>query len=415
METKRLFLIFWMMILTSAWSVKAQDGNDVDYYTVSGVIKDARTKKTVEYVNISAIGTNIGTVSNVEGVFSLKLSKSLEVERIQLSCIGYYNALINVAKADKDKATFYLTPASHLLEEVQVVSWKNPRDLVLAAVEKVEANYMMLPNVLTGFYRETVQKRRNYIDISEAVIEIYKSPYNIGIDRDQVKVLKGRKLVSSKRSDTLSVKMLGGPNMTLFLDIVKNPELLLEKDVLQYYAYKMDEVVSIDGRLQFVVKFEPQMILPYPLYKGTLYIDRETLSFTRAEFSMDMSDKLKVTEMILRVKPAGLRFTPEEVSYIVTYRQLGEKTLLNYIRNEIRFKCDWKRRLFATNYTVLGETVITDRHDKDVQRMPRSETFSLKQSLTKEVSFYNDENFWSAYNIIEPTESLENAVNRLKK
>jgi hypothetical protein len=167
--------------------------------------------------------------------------------------------------------------------------------------------------------------------------------------------------------------------------------------------------------LQFAVNFEPQTVLPYPLYRGTFYIDRETLTFTRAEFSMDMSDKQKATDVILKVKPAGLRFTPVEVSYTVTYRNLGDKSLLNYIRNEIRFKCDWKRRLFATNYTVLGETVITDLHDGDVRRMPRNETFSINQSLAQEVQLYRDEDFWSDYNIIEPTESLENAVNRLKK
>jgi hypothetical protein len=414
MRTKILLLTLIFSVGLGA-EIFAQDNGTVDYFTISGVVKNARSKKAVDNANISAVGTNIGTVTNEDGEFSLKINKSLNVDRIRISSIGYFNALINITKEDKSGLTFLITPESYQLSEVQVFSWQNPRDLVKAAIEKVEQNYEMQPNLLTGFYRETIQKRRKYIDISEAVIEMYKSPYNMEVNRDQVKVLKGRKLMSTKLSDTLSVKLLGGPNMSLFLDIVKNPDILLDPEMLNYYAYKMGEAVSIDDRLQFVVQFEPIMMTEYPLCFGTYYIDRETLAFTRAEFHMDVRDKQKVTQTILKLKPTGLRFTPEEVSYVVTYRQQGDKTYLNYVKNELRFKCDWKRRLFATNYTVLGETVITDRADRDVARFPMREAFHTNKSLGSEVQYYQDENFWSSYNIIEPTESLENAVNKLKK
>jgi len=417
METKRLLSICLVLVFSlfnSGICLNAQEAAD-DFYTVSGVVKDMRTKKPVEYANVSAVGTNIGTITNEDGEFTIKLSNSLNIKEIQLSCIGYYNARVSIAKNSTDEQTYFITPESFQLSEIQVFSWKNPRDLVKAALDKVEGNFVMAPNMLTGFYRETIQKRRRYINISEAVLEVYKSPYNQSADQDRVKVLKGRKLVSPKKADTLSVKFLGGPNMSVYMDVVKNPDVLLDQDILQYYAYKMGETTSINDRLQYVVHFEPQAILPYPLYIGTLYIDRETLSFTRAEFKMDMRDKLKVTDAILKEKPRGLRFTPEEVSYVVTYKQQEGKTTLNYIRNEIKFKCDWKRRLFATNYSVLSETVITNSTDQDVMRIPAKESFSMRQSLSQEVALYQDENFWGNYNIIEPTESLESAVGKLRK
>ena len=53
--------------------------------------------------------------------------------------------------------------------------------------------------MLTGFYRETAQKGRRYINISEAIIDIYKTPYaNRNVDRDRVQIYKGRKLLSQK-------------------------------------------------------------------------------------------------------------------------------------------------------------------------------------------------------------------------
>ncbi|MDR0700170.1 MAG: carboxypeptidase-like regulatory domain-containing protein [Tannerella sp.] len=417
METKHLLSMSLMLFITLSGNVipaNAQD-NTNDFYIISGVVKDIKSKKAVEYVNVSATGANVGTITNEDGEFTLKINKDLNVKEIRFSCVGYYNAKISINGKKQEGQTFFIVPESYQLSEIQVFSWRNPRDLIKAALEKVENNYVLSPNMLTGFYRETIQKRRRYINISEAVIELYKGPYNQSADLDRVKILKGRKLISPKVSDTLSVKLQGGPNMTVYMDIVKNPYFLLDQEIIQYYTYKMGETTSIDDRLQYVVHFEPQMILPYPLYIGTFYIDRETLSFTRAEFKMDMRDKQKVTNAILIEKPWGLRFTPEEVSYVVTYKMQGDKTYLNYIRNDIQFKCDWKRKLFATSYTVCGETVITDREERNVSRIPAREAFSTRQSLSQEVTLYQDENFWGMYNIIEPTESLENAVNKLKK
>ncbi|MDR1406415.1 MAG: carboxypeptidase-like regulatory domain-containing protein [Tannerella sp.] len=394
-------------------AAEAQNGDD--YFTISGVVKDARSKKEVEQVNVSAVGTSIGTVTNEDGEFTLKLNNTAGVKEIELSCIGYFNARIAITGNDMKEQTYLIYPESFHLSEIEVFSWRNPRDLIKAALDKLPDNYPMQTNMLTGFYRETIQKRRKYINISEAVVQVYKSPYTTNASSDRVRVLKGRKLVSPKLSDTLNVKLLGGPNMAAYVDVVKNPDILLDPEMLQYFSYKMGETTSINGQLQYVVHFEPQVALPYPLYSGTFYIDRGTLAFTRAEFSMDMKDRLKVIDLILKEKPAGLRFTPEEVSYVVSYKQRDGKTYLNYIYNRIRFKCDWKRRFFATNYIVVGETVVTDNRSENVEKIPAREAFSMRQSLSQEVSAYFDDDFWGAYNIIEPTESLENAVSRLMK
>jgi hypothetical protein len=50
-------------------------------------------------------------------------------------------------------------------------------DLVRAALMRIANNYSNKPNLLTGFYRETVQKSKKFINISEAVINVYKNSY----------------------------------------------------------------------------------------------------------------------------------------------------------------------------------------------------------------------------------------------
>ena len=82
--------------------------------------------------------------------------------------------------------------------------------------------------MLTGFYREPYRRRR-YIGISEAVLDVSKTAYtNRNINYDKVRVEKGRRLLSQKASDTLAVKVVGGPNLGVTLDVVKNKGALLD-------------------------------------------------------------------------------------------------------------------------------------------------------------------------------------------
>jgi len=402
-----------LYILLNISILQAQ--NESGFITLTGVVKNANNKKAVEYAHLKAVGTNVSTVTNEDGEFILKISDTLNIAEIEVSCLGFYNSKFPFAKRNRSDIVVLLSPQPYPLKEVVVKSWEDPLHLIEAAIDNIVRNYGNKPNLLTAFYRETIEKKKKYINISEAVIDIYKTSYENTSDYDKVEILKGRKLVSPNPKDTLSVKLLGGPNLSVFLDVVKNPDILLGKEYLYLYDYKMGQSVIIDDRLQFAVEFRPRFLSETIMYEGVFYIDAENLAFSRIEFSLDMKDKDKVTRMILRHKPVGLRFTPESVTYVVSYKQLDGKTYLSYLRNEIKFKCDWKRKLFATNYIVVSEMVITDIDSNNPEKISSRRAFSVNKSLSEEAQSYFDSDFWGAYNIIEPTESLESAVNKLKK
>lgn len=382
---------------------------------ITGVVKSKDNRKKLENVNVSVIGTNIGTVTNADGVFSLKVPEAEAIQGLAVSHIGYLNTNLSLEElGQRNDLTIWMTPAPNLLSEI-IVFGNNPRAIVEEAIKKVPQNYSAIDNMLTAFYRETVQKRRRYISVSEAVIDVFKTSYKErDADRDRVRLQKGRHLLSPKQSDTLAVKVVGGPNLAIYLDIVKNGDALLSMGNLDFYEFRMEEPVSLDNRMQYVVSFRPRVNLLYALFLGKLYIDRERLSFTRAEFSLDMANRAKAIQAILHKKPLGLRFRPQEVTYLVTYKQQGEKTYLNYIQNVIRFKCDWKKKLFSSTYTAFSEMVVTDRAKQASENIPYKAAFKEKQIFYDVVDEYWNEDFWKKYNIIEPTESLEHAVDKLR-
>ena len=129
-----------------------------------------------------------------------------------------------------------------------------------------------------------------------------------------------------------------------------------------------------------------------------------------------MSNRSLATEYMLVSKPLGLRFNPRELKTIINYETTDGLTRISYVRNVMRFKCDWKRRLFASTYTVTSEMVVTEQvASADVRPIRGRNSFGPRDYFYDEVSFFDEPDFWGSYNIIEPTESLEHAIDKLKK
>lgn len=413
-QCKQFLGFTFILLLLSGVNPQWVRADSNDYIVISGIIKDKQSKKNLDCVSISVPGTNIGTVTNADGRFSLKLKETDLPKKLEISHIGYADNSYSLGRQRLIDQVIWMTPYTNLLDEV-IIHPNNPVSIVMEAIKKIPANYSSQPTMLTGFYREIIQKGRRYINISEAILDIYKTRYDESVDKDRVQISKGRKLLSQKSGDTLAVKLEGGPTISLYMDIVKNLDFLMNLDNLSDYSFRMEESANIGNREQYVISFEPKVILPYALYYGKLYIDKGKLSFTRAEINLSMNDKLKATRAILHKKPLGLRFKPVELSCVITYKNRGDVTCLNYINSNIRFKCDWKRKLFSTNYTVLTEMVVTDSKGGDVAVIPYKNSFKRNQIFSDKVADFNNENFWENYNIIEPTESLEHAVSKLKK
>ena len=414
--------MFWLFIVgySATFTAVAQEPVEAmkTEFTVSGVVRDKESRKKLENVAVSLVGTPIGTVTNAEGVFSLKIPHMDTIPQLELSHIGYMNARFSASAPEGSNnmyATILMIPIALQLNEV-VAYGNSARRIVEEALERIPKNYPSGESMTSAFYRETVQKGHRYISISEAMLDVYKTSYRQRTsDRDKVQIDKARRLLSQKQSDTLGVKVVGGPNLPLFMDVVKNAYALFDEETLDYYSFVQEPSVFIDDRLQYVISFRPRVKLDYALYVGRVFIDREHLAFTRAEFELDLSDRERAIAAILYKKPLGLRFRPQKVSFLITYRQHDGVTCLNYICNEMCFKCDWKRRLFSSSYVARSEMVAVYREEHPERVIARRDAFKPYQVFYDIVKEYWSEDFWKDYNIIEPTESLEDAVKKLRK
>ena len=406
----RRFLIIISLLFVTLASWGQTDSVRLGY-VVRGIVRDAQTGRALESVHVSVPGRNYASVTNADGEFILKSDR--RIDAVLCTFVGYKSQWVAASEYIKVK----LVRESIELQEASIISG-DPMAIVLAAASRLKETYCPEPELLECFYRETVQKRNRYTYVAEAVARLYREKNDGRFFYNDVSALeKSRLLVSQRKKDTLSVKTQGGPQMALNCDFLKIPDLLLAEDELALYRFDMELPAYIGDRLQFVIKLTPNRDAEYPLYFAKLYIDRERLTFTRIEASLDMRDRAKAIHAILVSKPLSLRFFPEEATVVLNYRPVGEdgeRVRLEYFRSTIRFACDWKKRLFKTHYTAVNELVVTDVRPEAIP-IPRKERFRSSDYLNDKAQEFQDPDFWADYNIIEPSESLEHAIGRLRK
>jgi len=409
---KGKLVILGMLVLFMQLATAQEDAS---YQTIKGKVKDKDTKKNVVFCSVGIVGSHISTVTNLDGEFAIKIKNTLNASELEFSHIGYLSSKLLISDLKADENIILMDPASVILDEVTVRP-KDARELMRMAIQKIPENYSNTSLNSVGFYRETIKQRRDYLSISEAIVDIYKAAYTKELDDDKVKIYKGRKSSNVKRADTLAVKLEGGPYTSLLFDIVKNPYVLISDEVIYMYDFTVTDVKTINNKLNYEVAFSPRVSNPEtPLFNGKYYIDINSLAITSAEFSMDLSDIEAASRMFVKKKPLGLKLTPTSTSYFVTYKEKDGHYYFNYSRSEINFKCKWNKKFFTSNYTVMSEMAITD------WTMNRAEKFASKDVLRKNAIFeevvtaFTDKDFWGEYNTIEPDQSIQTAIEKYSK
>lgn len=95
--------------------------------SVSGTMKANGSKGTLAYVNIGILGKGIGTVSNENGLFKIRINKKNYQDSLKISMIGYKSKTFLVQdfihQMEKEN-TIYLTEKVQELDEVVVTNRK---------------------------------------------------------------------------------------------------------------------------------------------------------------------------------------------------------------------------------------------------------------------------------------------------
>lgn len=399
----------------SLWasSPKSVLQDTLGFIQYKGKVVDSKNRNTLSFATLSLKGTNIAGVTNSEGEFSIKIPKSNADGELLFSYIGYKNKTVKLQELKAENNLITLDPSNISLSEI-IVSTNDAEVLFKQVMSKKEQNYSEDINLMTGFYRETIRKRKNYLSLSESVLEIQKQPYRSEID-DFIELFKGRKNTDYTKLDTLTFKLQGGPYTTIFLDIMKYPDFIFTDDPIKNYEFSLENNTQIDDKKVYVLAFKQRPAVLDPLYYGKLYIDTESLAVISATFNLNVENKKAVSALFTQKKPSGSEVYPIEASYQINYREQNGKWLFSYSRGDITFKVDWTKRLFNTNYESSIELAVTDWKKKTNDTPKATQRLRQNVIMIDKVSNFADPEFWGEYNIIEPEKSIETAIRKIQR
>ncbi len=411
-----ILLAFTFQSVTGAGPGSKKKVAEQDLITLKGKVVDSETGTPLVFASVAVTESNVGIITNIDGEFTLKISPELLGNNIEVTFLGHKNKILPISSLRDNgfKNIISLETAPIPIKEI-VVRPIDPESIVERAITRIGRNYESVPNLMTAFYRETIRKNRTYVSIGEAVVEIFKAPYSNDLRFDGARIYKGRKNSDVEKMDTVLFKLQGGTTSVLQLDIAKNTEAILTMDAMKYYDYSLTGVIEIDDKPHYVINFLQKPSVDQPLFMGTLFIEMESSAITEAEFGFNLSDKAAATSIFIRKKPLGMEVTPEVATYRTKYREQNGKWYFYYSRAEVKFKVDWKRKLFNTFYTTMSEIAVTDRTDQEVIKFAGKEKVRYTDIFSEKVSAFADPGFWGDYNVIEPDQSIESAIRKLSR
>ncbi|MCD4709214.1 MAG: carboxypeptidase-like regulatory domain-containing protein, partial [Bacteroidales bacterium] len=314
MKTTATNRSIWLMaaLLLLGATLYALPGNDeeltdtINYRSYYGRVIDAQSDKALPFATIEALGSNTATVTNIDGEFTIKIERNADVSQLKISYLGFQNKILELENfTGRRSFTVKLDPSSIQLKQVTIRP-KDAMELIADVLDNIRNNYSDAPMMMRGFYRETIQRGKNYVSISEAVIDVYKGSYSNEYQVDRVKLFKGRKSADVERMDTVLFKVQGGPNTTILMDVVKNPYILLSEEYLNIYDFRLTDVITIDDRLHYVISFNQKEYVDDPYYWGRLYIEMDKLAISEVEFELNVENQDEAARLFIQRKPMGM-------------------------------------------------------------------------------------------------------------
>ncbi len=406
------FLLIIVLLIGSLAQTLAQV-NDV-FTVYKAIVVDKQTGAPLAFAGVTVEGTNYTTVTNTEGEFAIKVPSDIKEATINIQYMGFKSRSISITDFKSDKSKIELEPVAVELPEVSVIS-KDAESLVVSMFEKKGENYPLQEEQLTAFYRETIRKNKTYASLSEAVVDVYKQSYS-SYRTDVVKIFKARKKTDYGKVDTLVFKLMGGPFNSLYLDLLKYPEMIFTDKMLDNYDFTFERSTRIGKRLIYVVDFKQKQYIEEPLYYGKLYIDAQNLALKSAVFKLNLQNKEAAARMFIIKKPYNADAYPVETSYRVDFIEKNKKWYYGYSRIEMALRVNWKKKLFNSTFYSTIEMAVTDRNKAEYTKESiNKDRIRPNIVITDEVSGFADPEFWGEFNVIEPEKPIEAAIRKIQK
>jgi thiol-disulfide isomerase/thioredoxin len=402
---KKFLPFLFLLIISAAYSRQRLPR------IIEGRLTDVQTKEGIPYASIGILGYPIGTSSNAEGFFMLKVPGEIISKdfKIKISSMGYENIILENPMGFQE---LQMKASTTFLKEVIVFSKEmTPQKIVKKAFSNIKKNYNTKPFVYNNFYRHYCKDDTVYGRLIEAAVDVYKRKgYKVQQpfpgNKDEVRVTQLRRSfdkthVSQSHIPIAIYSVLGADMVGFQRKTTSSTFLVSLQDVSALKINLKKTVFTLDG----ITEFDNQQVyrINYAIYDsltltsgiawrakltGTLYINTKDYAFVKVE---------------------SIKKTPlDTIETLSLYRKYQNKYYLYHSIKEGRNLLGPAQRKFKHWYHI--ESITTDIQVKNFEKFTGKEPDREKLFKTR-----YDSTFWNTYNILKATPLEDNIVAHIGK
>ena len=272
----------------------------------------------------------------------------------------------------------------------------NASVLVSSAFRNISKNYTKEDSFISAYYKEVITKDDKAVSLNEAILDIDKSSY-LTSKPDKIAIKNVRVSSKSKMVDPFMVKLQGGPNSSLMLDLAKYPFLGCDPGKINdYYTFEYETPVNIDNKLFYVVRFDQKYLGEDILFRGKLYIEATSHAIGKVEFAMNVEKRGDAYMTFVKDKPSYLNIDVKYANYTVGYKEYNNKWFYDYSRSDVKFEAKNKKRGIYNEYTVSSKMVVTKVNTPGV-KIDKNNLMRSTDILADRVQRGDDSLIWELY------------------
>jgi thiol-disulfide isomerase/thioredoxin len=391
---RKLLFCFFLLFTTGAYS---QHGAP---QIVEGRLTDVRTKEAIPYASIGILDYPIGTSSNADGFFTLKVPAEITAKKfkIKISSIGYENVILENPTGFQELG---LQASVTLLKEAIVFSKDmTPQKIVKRAFANIKKNYNTKPFVYKNFYRHYCKDDSVYGRLIEAAVDVYKRKgykfqQAVPGEKDEVRVTQLRRSYDKTKVSSIHVpialySVLGvdfvgfqskRESSFLFLTLQEVSTLKIN---LKRTKFTLDGITEFDNQQVYKITYriKPDSLNDKILLgrrqeqTGTLYINTKDYAFVKVETSR--------------------RSPVDTVETFSLYKKYQNKYYLYHAMKEGRntFVINKQKQKHWFHIESVTTDILTKGFEKFKGKEPdREKLFDIRYNPT----------FWNTYNILKAT------------
>jgi len=358
---------------------------------LKGKVIDQETNEGIAFISIGIEGTFLGTATNLDGFFELKVPAEYQSKNLFFSAIGYTNQSFSISDLIRKKdLVISLVPQSYHIEEVDVAAESKVLQRILrTASEKIPKNYISVPMNLKMFVEERSSVNEAPSVIQKYIVDIYDSK---GYSKPSwIDAFKSRSYQITESLPTLVDALFRDAGNSLDeileMDLVRLSNTILNPKLLNGFITKMEEKTVFNGDSVWIISYESRKLdLPhtgsfYPTsYRGKIYISTSDYAVLRNEINLsEYKSNAQGRSLAVKSDP-NIKI---QMNIKTGYKKVNGKYTLAFIDTEKHYTSAENQSIYES-----GKAVILAVETKNIRKIESRDYVAQVKS---------NESFWQKF------------------